>query len=448
MSGSNSVSTKQRRIAELAKQLPTKALTSLHHHLDLEWMLEAYRRTRKDGSPGVDGVTSTDYEKDLEKNLRSLVERAKSGRYRAPPVRRAYIPKAGGGQRGLGIPTLEDKILQRAVLMLLEPVFEEDFLSCSYGFRPGRSAHDALEALRNQLMETRGGTVLEVDIQRYFDELDHGHLQRLFRQRIGDGVVCRLIGKWLNAGVLEGGQLSYPQSGSPQGGVISPLLANIYLHEVLDKWFADQVRPVLKGPASLVRYADDFVLVFARDDDAQRVAVVLPKRFDKYGLKLHPTKTRILKFPRPSSSSESGIRDEPTSRPRSRTFDFLGFTHYWGRSRKGNWCVKKFTARDRVSRTLRRLWEWCRTHRHEPLPDQSKRLSVRLRGHYNYFGVTGNFEALQRVHRLTERIWFYWLRRRDQRRRLSWARFGILLSSHPLPRPRVVHSIYRPRANP
>ena len=289
---SESVSTRQQRIAALAKQSPQMAFTSLNHYLDLAWLREAFHRTRKDGAPGVDGQTWADYAENLEVNLQSLLDRAKAGTYRAPPVRRVHIPKGTGDEtRPIGIPTLEDKVLQRAVVMILEAIYEQDFYDCSYGFRPGRSAHQALDSLWTQLMQTGGGWVLEVDIRKFFDTLDHGHLREFLQQRVRDGVLLRLIGKWLNAGVLEDGCITHPDAGSPQGGVISPVLANLFLHYVLDEWFAHQVQPRLKGRAFLIRYADDFVIGFAREEDARRVMDVLPKRFGRYGLTLHPTKT-------------------------------------------------------------------------------------------------------------------------------------------------------------
>ncbi len=256
---SENVSTKQERIATLAKQSPEMAFTSLAYLMDIDWLKEAYRRTRKDGAVGVDGVTAVEYEQDLEGNLQRLLDRAKSGTYRAPPVRRVHIPKGGSSTetRPIGIPTLEDKILQRAVVMLLEPIYEQDFLDCSYGFRPGRSAHQALESFRNQTMDCRGGWVLEVDIRKFFDNLDHGHLRKFLQLRVRDGVLLRLIGKWLNAGVMEDGSVSYPGSGSPQGGVVSPLLSNVFLHYVLDLWFEHEVKPRLRRGAYLIRYADD-----------------------------------------------------------------------------------------------------------------------------------------------------------------------------------------------
>ena len=333
---STTVSTKQQRIATLAKQSSEMAFTSLAYLMDIEWLKEAYRRTRKDGAVGVDGVTAAGYEQDLKGNLQSLLDRAKSGTYKAPPVRRVHIPKDGSTTetRPLGIPTLEDKLLQRAVVMLLEPIYEQDFLDCSYGFRPGRSAHDALESFRVQTMfyRPKGGTVLEVDIRKFFDHLDHQHLREFLRLRVRDGVLLRLIDKWLKAGVMEDGNVSYPDSGSPQGGVISPLLSNVFLHYVLDLWFEQDVKPCLRGDAFLIRYADDFVIEFRNHHDAKRVMEVIPKRFGKYGLTVYPTKTKLVPFRPPPSKVKDD--DEPDDRPG--TFDLLGFTHYWAVSLKGN----------------------------------------------------------------------------------------------------------------
>jgi len=286
---SETISTRQQTIATRARQAPELSFTSLNHCIDLDWLVEAYRRTRKDGAPGVDGQTAAAYAEHLEDNLQDLLDRAKSGRYRAPAVKRAYIPKGDGSTtRPIGVPTFEDKLLQRAVVMVLEPIYEQDFVDCSYGFRPGRSAHQALEAWRNQLMSFGGGWVIELDVQRFFDTLDKAQLQTFVRRRVRDGVLLRLIGKWLNAGVLEDGAVWYPEAGTPQGGVASPLLANIFLHEVLDAWFERDIKPRLKGQAVLIRYADDAVLGFSQEEDARRVLAVLPKRFGKYGLTLHP----------------------------------------------------------------------------------------------------------------------------------------------------------------
>jgi group II intron reverse transcriptase/maturase len=441
------VSTKQERIAELAKQSPQMAFTSLAYLMDIEWLKEAYRRTRKDGAVGVDGVTAVEYEQDLEGNLQRLLDRAKSGTYHAPPVRRVHIPKGGSKTetRPLGIPTLEDKVLQRAVVMLLEPIYERDFLDCSYGFRPGRSAHQALESFRNQMMSCRGGWVLEVDIRKFFDNLDHGHLRKFLRLRVRDGVLLRLIDKWLKAGVMEDGSVSYPDAGTPQGGVVSPLLSNVFLHYVLDRWFEQDVKPRLRHRTFLIRYADDFVIGFRDQRDAQRVMEVLPKRFGKYGLTIHPTKTKLVPFRPPPSPA--GKRNGPGAE-RPGTFDLLGFTHYWGRSLRGYWVVKLKTAANRFSRAVRSIDSWCQAHRHISLREQQQKLNEKLRGHYAYYGVTGNSGALSRFLWEVERYWRKWLYRRNRNRSLNWTRFRRMLQRYPLARVRTVRSVYRHAANP
>lgn len=431
-SSSQTVSTKIERIAKLAREMPDRPLTTLAHHIDMDWLREAYRRTRKDGARGVDGQSAEQYAERLEDNLRSLLDRAKSGTYRAPPVRRVHIPKGDGTQtRPIGIPTFEDKVLQRAVAMVLEAIYEESFYDFSYGFRPRRSAHQACEALQNTTVRMAGGWVLEVDIKQFFDTMEHEHLREILSQRVRDGVILRLIGKWLNAGMMEGAMLFHPEAGSPQGGVVSPLLANIYLHEVLDDWFVRDVLPRLSGRAELVRYADDVVFVFARKEDAERVLEVLPKRFGKYGLTLHPDKTRLVPFHRPDR--DDGEDDGPG------TFDLLGFTHHWGLSRKGKWVVKKRTAKDRLSRTLRRIRDWCRKHRHEDVEGQHRALVRQLNGHYAYFGVTSNYASLARLWHEAKAIWRKWLSCRSQKGFVSWQAMHRLLERHPLPPPRIVH---------
>ncbi len=436
------VSTKLQRIAQLAREAPEMAFTSLSHHIDVSFLFEAYQRTRKDGVAGVDEQTAEDYAMDLEKNLQSLLDRFKSGTYWAPPVRRVHIPKGDGTKtRPIGIPTFEDKVLQRAVLMVLEAVYEQDFRNCSFGFRPHRSAHQALQALWTGLMEMKGGVVLEVDIQKFFDTLDHGRLRSFLDRRVRDGVLRRTIDKWLAAGILEEGTLSYPDLGTPQGGVISPLLANIYLHEVLDVWFEDVVCPWLTGRAFLIRYADDFVIACASEGEARRVMEALPKRFAEFGLTLHPEKTRLVPFRRPWFDSGPKGRGGP----RPGTFDLLGFTHYWGRSQRGSWVIKRRTAKDRLSRALRKVSDWCRETMHHRLPDQQRGLIQKLWGHYAYFGITGNAPALSRFRYETVQIWWKWLNRRSQRARMPWERFALLLKRYPLPESVVVHSIYRPQ---
>jgi RNA-directed DNA polymerase len=438
--GPEDVYTRLRRIAELAREDPKRALTTLAHHIDIEFLREAYRRTRKDASVGVDGQTAGEYEKNLEGNLRSLLERFKSGTYRAPPVRRVYIPKGDGKKtRPIGIPTLEDKVLQRAVSMVLEAIYEQEFYYFSFGFRPRRDAHQALEYLRGELMCMGGGWVLEVDIKSFFDTLDHGHLRSFLDQRVRDGVLRRTIDKWLKAGVLEDGELSYPEEGSPQGGVISPILANIYLHEVLDRWFEGTIRPLLKDKAFVVRFADDFVIVFASEYDARRIFGVLPKRFGRFGLTLHPEKTRLVRFFRPEWKSTGKGCDPRGGSPGS--FDLLGFTHSWQRSRRGNWVVKRKTASFRFRRALKRVTDWCRCNRHSPIEEQRKQLGMKLRGHFEYYGITGNSEALSRFCHEVRRVWREWLNRRSQRANMTWAKFKKLLQRYPLPPPRCVHSV-------
>jgi len=427
------VSTRLQRIAELAREDRKRVFVSLAHHIDIELLREAYRLTRKDGAPGVDGLTAAAYAENLEENLQSLLDRFKSGRYKAPPVRRVYIPKGSDPTktRPIGVPTFEDKVLQRAVTMVLEAVYEQDFLDCSYAFRPERSAHQAIGDLRKLLMEMGGGWVLEADIQGYFENLDHTHLRDFLDQRVRDGVLRRAIDKWLKAGVLEEGELSHPITGTPQGGVASPILSNIYLHKVLDEWFEEEVKPRLRGASHLLRFADDFVLVFELEADARRVLEVLPKRFGRYGLRLHPDKTRLVRFERPRSQAEPRETQPHEDDPRS--FDFLGFTHYWERSRRGAWVVKRKTATDRFTRALRRINLWCRSNRHAPIQWQHEKLLKKLNGHRDYYGITGNSRSLNSLLHWVKRIWRKWLSRRSRKSNLTWERFNLLLKRYPLP---------------
>jgi group II intron reverse transcriptase/maturase len=293
-------------------------------------------------------------------------------------------------------------------------------------------------------MRTAGGWVLEVDVRKFFDTMDHGHIREILRRRVLDGVLLRLIGKWLNAGVLEDGGITYPDAGSPQGGVVSPIIANIYLHEVLDVWFDREVKPRLSGGAALVRYADDAVLFFANEQDARKVMAVLPKRFERYGLTLHPEKTRLVEFRRPDK------REPPDGGPPRQpgTFDLLGFTHFWGKSRTGKWVVKRSTAKDRFRRALARVAAWCRWHRHDDVREQQLALASRLRGHYGYYGITGNSRALSRFWHEVQGVWRKWLNRRSQNAGMTWERMQRLTKRYPLPTPRIVHSAMARAANP
>lgn len=432
---SETISTQLQRIAELARAHPERAFHSIHHFIDLGHLREAYRRTRKSGSAGVDGETAAQFASQLEVRLESLLEKLRSGAYRAPPVRRAHIPKGDGSKtRPIGVPTFEDKVLQRAVTMVLEAIYEQDFHPGSYGFRPGRSAHQALQAVWETSMAMGGGWVVEADIESFFDSMSHDHLRSFLDRRVTDGVLRRAIHKWLRAGVLEDGVHWHPEHGTPQGGVISPLLANVYLHEVLDTWFEAEAKPRLRGRAELIRYADDFVILCKHERDAHRVLAVLAKRFARFGLRLHPSKTRVARFERPGSKSADG--------PRPETFDLLGFTHFWGKSKKGAWVVRRRTMKARFNRAMKAIRTWCRDNRHVELSAQRAVLSAKLRGHYGYYGITGNFEALGRLYQLARRAWFKWLGRRNNRG-LRWPDFQAIATRHPLPRPRIVHSYVR-----
>jgi RNA-directed DNA polymerase len=426
------LSTQRQWLAELARTKPGEVLFSLHHVIDLEWMQEAYELTRKDAATGIDGVTATEYEANLTANLLDLLDRIKSGRYKAPPVRRTYIPKADGTRRPLGIPTFEDKVAQRAIVMVLEVIYERDFLPCSYGFRPRRSAHKALRALHSAITWQGQHWVLDVDIRKYFDSIPHYHLRAFLDQRVTDGVIRRMIDKWLKAGVLEDGLLRLATEGTPQGGVVSPMLSNIFLHHVLDDWFENEVRPRLTGNCTLVRYADDFVMTFQNHHDAKRVLEVLGKRLARYGLIVHPDKTRFLDF-RPER--QGGTPPDCAEPP----FDFLGFTHTWVKSRKRMNVVRQTTAKSRLARALHAVKDWCRTYRHLPVRIQHDRLSAKLVGHYAYYGITGNMRQLVKYARQTVRTWRKWLGRRTRSAPLTWERFRAFLARYPLPRPRIIH---------
>jgi RNA-directed DNA polymerase len=444
--GPGSILTGLQGVAELSRRKPGMVWTTLAHHIDLGLLKEAYRLTRKDGATGVDGQTAQEYGENLEENLRTLLERLKSGTYQAPPVRRAYIPKGDGKKsRPIGIPTFEDKVLQRAVVMVVETVYEQDFLDCSYGFRPCRSAHQALAALWQELMRVGGGFVIELDIEKFFDTLDHRHLREFLDKRVRDGVIRRVIGKWLKAGVLEGGEVQESERGTSQGGVISPLLANIFLHEVLDKWFEQEVKPRMKGSALLVRYADDALMVFSLENDARRVMAVLAKRFGRFGLSLHPEKTRLVDFRRSKLTDQRGDSGQGSG---PAVFDFLGFTHYWGKALKGNLAVKRKTAKDRFGRSLRKAVRWCRNNRHLPIGVQHQHLLRKLRGYYQYYGVIGNRRALTRFLYEVKRAWRKWLDRRSQKRDMYWERFVRLLARHPLPEPPLTRSVVPLAARP
>ncbi|PTX91406.1 group II intron reverse transcriptase/maturase [Opitutus sp. ER46] len=412
----------------MARKYVGSPITTLNHHLDQLWLYEAYRRVRRDGAPGIDGQTVADYGRDLDANLKDLWERVHSGRYRAPLVKRVHIPKNETETRPIGIPTVENRVLERAVQMLLEPIYEVDFLDCSYGFRPGRSPHDALAAVREIVMRMDGGWVVDVDVKQYFDTIPHQQLRDIVSRRIRDGVIERLIAKWLKAGVWEDGQVSYPEAGTPQGGVISPLLSNIYLHEVLDRWFMETIRPKLQGKAELIRFADDFIVICERQDEALALVAELRTRFTAHGLTIHPEKTRVVDFRHPWKSGQV-----------PQTFDFLGFTHYWGKTQRGGYAVTRQTRGKKLHAVLSRIRAWCKAHRHDRLSDQHRELSAQVRGHYQYYGIRGNYRMLQRFRHEVERGWAYWLMRRSRERRGPAAIWRLLQGHLALPSAHIVH---------
>jgi group II intron reverse transcriptase/maturase len=406
--------------------------TTLAHHMDETCLTEAFHHLRKDAAAGIDDVTASDYAVSLETNIQDLYRRLVTKQYRAQPARRTYVPKDDGTLRPLAILVLEDKIVQRAVTMLLEAVYEPMFYSFSYGFRHERSPHQALKYLRDQCLRLGVRWIIDADIKGYFDSINHKLLREILQRRVNDGTIIRLLGKWLNVGVLEAeGEVLRSSIGAPQGAVISPMLSNIFLHTVLDEWFEHTVRPLMKGRCFLVRFADDFVLGFEREEDAQRVYEVLPKRFARYDLTIHPTKSRLVDFGCPRSWESKG----------KGSFDFLGFTHYWSRTRSGRWTIKRKTRAARIRRTTRALWLWCRENRHKLVSDQHQKLCQKLQGHYQYFAVRGNYKMLEVVYEQAECAWRYWLNQRSSKKSVTWDVFDRRFRRvFPLPKPRIIHA--------
>ncbi len=423
-----------RKVAERAQREPEGRFHSLAHLIDVPALARAYRRQRKAAAVGVDGVTKEEYGRDLETRLQDLHARLRSKRYRHQPIRRVHIPKGKGKTRPIGISAFEDKLVQDAVREVLEAIYEQDFLDCSYGFRPGRRAHDALRTLDRVVHRGEVSWILEADIQSFFDSVDRTALSKMLQARVADGSLLRLIGKCLHVGVLDGTEFTRPETGTAQGSVLSPLLGNVYLHVALDQWFETEVKPRLRGKATLIRYCDDFIITFEQEEDARRVMAVLGKRLGRFGLTLHPDKTRLLPFRRPSARQQDGKGPG--------TFDFLGFTLYWARARTGRWGMWCKTRRGSLRRAVQSVAEWCRRHRHLPLEVQHAALCRRLRGHFNYFGVNGNSRSLQLLLAETKKAWHKWLKRRSQKNRLTWDRFTALLERFPLPRPRITVRIW------
>jgi group II intron reverse transcriptase/maturase len=419
------------RLTELAKEDPGRKFFSIAHYLTPQTLYEAFQSLRKDASAGVDGVTYREYEKQAAASIRTLHERLQDGTYRAQPLRRIYIEKEDGRKRPISIPSLEDKIVQRATVNLLNAVYEVDFLDCSYGFRPGRGAQDALDEVGRVICRKPTAYVLELDICSYFDSIVREHLMEMIEKRISDASILRLLRKWINVGVIDEGRLLVSETGTGQGQIISPLLANVYLHFVLDQWFEDVVKPRLQGQAFAIRYADDGLLCFERREDAEQVLAVLPKRFAKFGLTLHPEKTRLVHFGR------SALEKAERAGGKADTFDFLGFTHLCARSRRGKFTIHVRTMKKRLRRSLKTVADWCRRHRHRDVKEQQRTLNAKLRGHYQYYGRPTNFRSLWKFYRKVRAIWKTWLNRRTRGRTLTWERYAEFLQSCSLAVPRI-----------
>lgn len=419
------------RLVDLARNNPQMVFTSLAHRIDLHLLEISFKQVRNSKAAGVDKVTAKEYAKSLDQNLYNLYQRLRRGQYVAQPVKRIWIDKEGGKKRPIGITVLEDKIVQKAVYSILEAIYDVDFHDFSHGFRKGHSPHLAHRELRAQCRAQRANWIVNADIKGLFDHIEHELLKEVIKLRVNDGGIIRLIGKWLNAGVLEGESFTKSELGTPQGGVISPMLANIFLHHVLDDWYIREVEPRLKGKSFLIRFADDFIIGCELKTDAYKVMEVLPKRFGRFGLTLNEEKSKLIPFMRPGSKSRKG----------GGTFNFLGFTIYWGRSREGYWVIKKKTARKRVGRFIRTQRQWCRKNLHKPIRVQHEKLCQKLRGHYQYFGVRGNFKSLQVVYENAKKAWYYGLNRRTRKGKMNEETFRLFLKKYPLCEPRIVHSI-------
>ena len=430
---SQSISTKLQKIAEMAANAPEMVFTTLVHLMDEDFLKESFNQIRVGGAAGVDKVSWSEYAGNLDTNVKALHERLRGGTYRAQPVRRCWIDKDNGKKRPLGIPVIEDKVVQRAATTLLEAVYEQDFYDFSHGFRRGHSPHQAVRELRDNCYKHNVKYILDADISGFFDNIDRRLLIDIIKKRVNDGGLIRLIGKWLNAGVLEEEQLFYPESGTPQGGVISPMLANIFLHHVLDEWYVKQVKPLLYGKSFLIRFADDFVFGFESEADAHRVMKALVKRFAKYKLTIHPEKTALIDFRNPSQKGGG-------NKPKKDTFDFLGFTHYWGKSRQGFYVIKRKTIGKRLRMRMIHIWRWCKENLHMKITEQVKTLRAKLLGHYQYYGIRGNYKMLEVYYEYLLYAWKRWLGRRTRGGYLSQEKFDRILETYKLPKPRIVHS--------
>jgi len=424
-------------ISKRARREPGCQFTSLAHLLDEGFLEHCYYQLGRDRASGIDGVTWREYGENLEENLGALVARLKAKRYRPLPVRRVYIPKDEHSTRPLGLPALEDKIVQKGIALILEAIYEADFLDCSYGFRPGRNCHQAIDAVDKTIMRNPINHVIDADIKGFFDNVSHEWMERFLRVRIVDPSFLLLVRRFLKAGYMESGLLVATERGTPQGGNLSPMLSNVFLHYVLDLWFEKRLKRQVRGACFLVRYADDFVCLVQYQDDARHIERALRERFTQFELELHPEKTRVISFGR--YERENARRQNR----RAHTFDFLGFTHFCGTSRRGKFIVGRRTSRKKFRKKCKELNEWLRKIRNFlPAKEWWPILAAKLRGHYQYYGVSGNMPSLQRFHRVALRLALKWLNRRSQRRSFSWEGFNRYLQHYPLPKPRIVHNLY------
>jgi RNA-directed DNA polymerase len=422
------MSTEELQIAERARKYKGESLTNLQQFIDEEMLRKSYRSLNKNSSPGVDGKFWHNYSLESGFRIPELLVEFKSGKYKAPHIRRVYIQKGKTGRRPLGIPTIEDKILQESVRRVLTPLYEEDFKDFSYGFRSGYSAHQAIEYMYKEVSFKGLHYIIDADIKNYFGSISHGIMREFLDRRVKDGVIRKMIDKWLKAGILEDKQLSYPKEGTPQGGIISPLLSNIFLHYVLDEWFSEEIQPLLSGRSFIVRYADDFVLGFENSTDVERVMKVLGKRFEKYKLELHPDKTKVIDL---NSKGGDG----------NRSFDFLGFTHYLGKSRKGKVVLKRKTSSKKLGLAIDKVQDWIKQNRHRKIRELIPELNAKLRGHYGYYGITFNSKGIDHYYMQVKRILQKWLNRRGGNPVWNWERFNILIKIWmPLIKPKIRHS--------
>lgn len=415
--------TSLRGIAQKAASQSTHRFGNLYELINEELLRTCWRDINKNAAYGVDRVSAEEYAQHLDNNLRDLVERLKRQTYRAKLVRRHYIPKGDGRMRPLGIPAIEDKLVQLAVTRILEAIYEQDFLRCSYGYRPHVGALDAIRTLTIKLQFGRYKYVVEADIKGFFDNLDHDWLMKMLAERIADKALLRLIKKWLKAGVLDtDGQVIHPATGTPQGGIVSPILANVYLHYALDLWFEKVIKKRCQGEACLLRYADDFVCAFEEQEDAEAFYKALGDRLGKFMLELAAEKTWVIAF----------SRHQPQT-----SFEFLGFEFRWGKDRCGKAHLKRRTARKKLTKTLANFTEWCKKNRHLRLRKLFERLNAKLRGYYNYYGVKGNLSSLEEFYNHIRNILMKWLNRRSQRRSVNWQGFKDILAHFKVPRPRI-----------